>query len=524
MVSLIVDNVWKQYETRVILRDISFDIKEGEITSILGPSGSGKTTLLKCILGLEKPDRGTITIDSISQQQWLRSQRIAYVPQKYANFEHLTVAGNIAIAIPLESVDKEKRITQILKDVGLEKYADVYPSRLSGGMQQRVALARALAQDTDIIAFDESLSQLDVETRHQMQELILDIWAEKKKTILYITHDIEEAIFLSQRVVVMGTKPGEIREVVSVPFSYPRNSALRFQEQFQKMRRMLSYIIRSETMKSRLSEEESEQRPSITIGLYYWPGNSPFFYAQDKAWFGRCSLPVDLISFHDNTQKIEYWKSGKVDILNVTVDTALRLIDEIPDTEIIASLNISHGGDALISREPMESINEIKGKIVAIEKGEISEFFLKYILAQHGMHLKDVIIQNMKGSEIGSALIGGSVDVAVLWEPWLSKAIELSRAHVISTSNEYPVFADVLIAKKSFVATHGEDIENIQHIWKDAVQVFQEETSDAIRTVAPLVGLSKQELNMQLSTLEFLDGSPSLVDHIAEHIKGIDLR
>ena len=167
--------------------------------------------------------------------------------------------------------------------------------------------------------------------------------------------------------------------------------------------------------------------------------------------FDKYSLPVELISFSDNRQKIDYWKSDKIDVLNVTVDTALRLIKETPNAEIIAGLNISHGGDALISRENIESIEKIKGKKIALEKGEISEFFLKYILYKNGLKLSDVVIKDMKGDEIGTALINGSVDAAVLWEPWLSKAIELSRASIIATSKDYPVFADVLIAKKDFV-------------------------------------------------------------------------
>ncbi len=520
MADVNIQKIYKTYDNKKVLENISFDIKEGEIVSILGPSGCGKTTLLKCILGLEKPDDGFIKIDSKKQSDWLKDKRIAYVPQKYANFNHLTVEQNILAALQNSKVNKKQKIEQILKSVGLDKHKNTYPGWLSGGMQQRLAFARALAQDTDIIAFDESLNALDVETRHQMQELILDLWSEGKKTVIFVTHDIEEALFLSKRIVVMGTKPGIVREILDIPFSYPRKSTLRFDEEFQKVRRALSYIIRSETIKSKLSEGEPAQSTALKIGLYYWPGNSPFFYAQDKGLFDKYSLPVELISFSDNRQKIEYWKSGKIDVLNVTVDSAIRLIKET-DGEIIAGLNISHGGDALISREAIEPIKKIKGKKVALEKGEISEFFLKYILYKNGLKLDDVDIKDLKGDEIGTALISGSVDAAVLWEPWLSKAIELSRASVVATSKDYPVFADVLIAKKDCIEKNKEEIEKLKTIWKESVEFYKKDEKDFIRAIAPVVGLSSQELSQQLAKIEFFDGSIDKVVEIGKEIENV---
>lgn len=521
MADISVQKIYKTYNDKRVLEDISFDVKKGEVVSILGPSGCGKTTLIKCILGLEKSDMGDIFIDSEKQFDWLKNKRIAYVPQKYANFNYLTVEKNIAVALEDLTQNKNQKIDQLLRSVGLDKHKRTYPERLSGGMQQRLAFARALAQDTNIVVFDESLSALDIETRHQMQELILELWAEGEKTLLFVTHDIEEAIFLSKRVVVMGTKPGIVREIIEIPFSYPRKSTLRFDEEFQKIRRALSYIIRSETIKSKLSEGEPTQSTALKVGLYYWPGNSPFFYAQDKGLFDRYSLPTELISFSDNRQKIDYWKSEKIDVLNVTVDTALRLIKETPGAEIIAGLNISHGGDALISRGNIESVKKIKGKKVGLEKGEISEFFLKYILFRNGMKFSDVIVEDMKGDEIGTALISGNVDAAVLWEPWLSKAIELSRANVIVTSNDYPVFADVLIAQKDFIEKHSEKIKKLKNIWKESIDYYSKNNKEFIRSVAPIVGLSSQELAQQLEKIEFFDGSVSEVVKISKEIESV---
>ncbi len=514
-----IEKVSKSYNKKDVLKDISFGMEKNEIIAILGPSGSGKTTLLKCILGLEHPDRGLITIDSKSHSDWLSKQRIAYVPQQYANFEYLTVRQNVALAAHDNLTLSSQEILNSLKSVGLHKYADHYPGSLSGGMQQRLALARALAQKTNIVAFDESLSALDVETRHQMQELILDIWVEKKKTFLFVTHDIEEALFLANRIVVMGTRPGSIQQILNIPFEYPRASNLRFDEQFQRLRKGLTFSIRSEMIKGRLVEGQTLKAGALKVGLYIWPGNSPFFYAQDQGLFDKRGLSVELISFSDNREKIEYWKRKQIDILNVSMDTALRLKKQIPETEIISELVLSKGGDALVTREPLESVKQINGKKIALERGEIGEFFLNYVLHKNGLSLDDVILRDMKSDEIGTALINHAVDAAVLWEPWLSKTIELSGAHKLVTSKQYPVFMDVLVARKSFIKKNKKHIEQLKQVFEESVEVFKSDKNHFIRSVAPHVGLGTRELEAQLATLEFFKGSVVEVTRIMNEIR-----
>lgn len=507
----------KRYETAEALRSVSFDVEQGEIIAILGPSGCGKTTLLRCILGLETPDSGSITIGGQKLHTWLRDQRIAYVPQKYANFAYLTVGENVASGVPQQRTPTRRKVVDLLKLVGLAELRDAYPSQLSGGMQQRVALARALAQKAPILAFDESLNSLDAETRYQMQELIHDLWVEQQKTILFVTHDIEEALFLAHRVVVMGTNPGQIREILEVPFPYPRQPKLRFTDEFQRLRRVLSFTIRSEAIKGRLSEETAALSDVIKMGLYYWPGNSPFFYAEDNSMFTEAAIPIELLSFSDNQQKIEYWKHKKLDVLNVTVDTAHRLLKEFPDAEIIAGLNVSHGGDALISREKLTP-KQLAGKRIALEKGEVSESFFRYVLYKHKLRLDSMTLVDMPGDEIGSALINGTVDAAVLWEPWLSKAVELAGAHIIASTEQFPVLADVLIARKDFIARNQAAIERLKSVWARAVRALNTDEKEFVQTVAPMVGLSSRELSQQLSRITFLGGGVEEIQIIRKEI------
>ena len=146
---------------------------------------------------------------------------------------------------------------------------------------------------------------------------------------------------------------------------------------------------------------------------------------------------------------------------------------------------------------------------------------MKYILYKNGLKLSDVIIKDMKGDEIGTALINGSVDAAVLWEPWLSKAIELSRANIVATSKDYPVFADVLIAKKDFITKHTEEINKLKNIWKESIEFYSKDGKDFIRSIAPIVGLSSQELTQQLEKIEFFDGSTDEIMKISKEIENV---
>lgn len=246
MKKVVIKNLNKIYGPRSILKDINLDIEAGEIISILGPSGSGKTTLIRCLLGLEEFD-GAIQVDGLDLPEYLKSRRIGYVPQKYSNFEHLTVSQNLETA--LEKVSgargtqaKTAKVEHALEKFGLRDHSHQYPRSLSGGMNQRLAIARALLSDSDIIVFDEPLSALDEMTKHKIQEFLLDLWRTHKKTFIFITHDIEEAIFLSKKIIVLDINPGTIIQEEHVPFPYPRDHSMRFASEFQEIRKRVSRI------------------------------------------------------------------------------------------------------------------------------------------------------------------------------------------------------------------------------------------------------------------------------------------
>lgn len=192
-----------------VLKDISFHVKEGSFVSIVGPSGCGKTTLLKIISGLEKPDRGSITIDFGDSQQG----RVGMVFQEYGLFPWRTALKNIEFGLEITGLDpvrRRKRALSLIERFGLTGFEDHYPGQLSGGMQQRVALARTLVVEPKLILMDEPFGSLDSQSRSDLQDFLMELWRERKDTIIFVTHNVEEAIFLGTELLVFSRRPARI--------------------------------------------------------------------------------------------------------------------------------------------------------------------------------------------------------------------------------------------------------------------------------------------------------------------------
>ena len=202
------------------LQDVSFTLKKGELLSVLGPSGCGKTTLLNLIAGFLNPTSGSLSLGETE----IRGPGVerGMVFQQGALFEWLTVAKNVDFGLRMKNVPKRERAEQVerwLEIVGLQGFGDTPTYQLSGGMQQRVALARCLINDPDLILMDEPLGALDALTREKMQSLVLDIWKETGKTIMIITHSVEEALLLGERLFVMAPRPGRLFKEYNLPFA-----------------------------------------------------------------------------------------------------------------------------------------------------------------------------------------------------------------------------------------------------------------------------------------------------------------
>ncbi|MDP4145085.1 MAG: ABC transporter ATP-binding protein [Bacillota bacterium] len=205
------------------LDDINLDIKPGEFISLVGASGCGKSTLLRMITGLDAPTYGKINMDGeeIDKPHYLRG----LVFQDPTLFPWLTVKENISVGLKARKVlkDKDDEVESFIKLIGLDGFQKSYPHQLSGGMAQRVSLARALVNEPKVLLLDEPLGALDAFTRMNMQDEILNIWEKKKTTMILVTHDVDEAIYLSDRIVIMTPRPGRIQKIINVEMGRPRN-------------------------------------------------------------------------------------------------------------------------------------------------------------------------------------------------------------------------------------------------------------------------------------------------------------
>lgn len=204
------------------LEDIHFEVTKGELICLIGTSGCGKTTLLRIIAGLERQTSGQILLEGITIGATGRERGMVF--QEARLFPWLTIEENIGFGIKgrVEKKVLQTIVRELLEMVGLSDFSKATPNQLSGGMAQRAAIARALAADPQVLLLDEPFAALDVQTRTKLQTDLLKIWQSTHKTCIHVTHDIDEALILGQRIIVMHPSPGRIREIISVPFPYPR--------------------------------------------------------------------------------------------------------------------------------------------------------------------------------------------------------------------------------------------------------------------------------------------------------------
>ncbi len=233
------------------LDPVTLAIADNDFVTILGPSGCGKSTLLRIVAGLDQPTSGRVVLGGRAIHGPGADRGMVF--QSYTLFPWLTVTENIAFGLRERGVPKQEReriVADYVTRVKLKGFERHYPKMLSGGMQQRTAIARALANDPEILLLDEPFGALDNQTRGLMQELLLSIWEEQRKTVLFVTHDIEEAIFLGNRVVVMTARPGRIKADVPVGLDHPRHYTMKTSPEFTALKRRLIEEIREEAVKA----------------------------------------------------------------------------------------------------------------------------------------------------------------------------------------------------------------------------------------------------------------------------------
>lgn len=224
---IVVDGLSKRYDASggpvTALDDVNFEVEHGEFLCVVGPSGCGKTTLFRTIAGLESPTEGGVYVDDERVTDPGIDRGMVF--QNYALFPWRTVKGNIRFGLDRPTCgcpNCEKRVQELIDLVGLSGFENTYPKELSGGMKQRVGIARALAVDPNVLLMDEPFGSLDPDTRDTLHDELLHIWRETSKTVLFVTHEVEEAIMLGDRILVMSSDPGRVSEVVDVSLDRPR--------------------------------------------------------------------------------------------------------------------------------------------------------------------------------------------------------------------------------------------------------------------------------------------------------------
>jgi len=258
------DRVSLEYPTKAgplrVVDNVSYDIGEGDFIAVIGPSGCGKTTMMNMLAGFVAPTSGSVLLDGRPVSDPGPDRGVIF--QEYGVFPWLSVRDNIAFGLRLKAnrrppAEIEAVTARYMRLMGLADFADAYPKNLSGGMRQRLALARAYAVQPEFLLMDEPFGALDAQTRSNMQNLLLEVLAAERKTVMLITHSAEEAIYLASRIVIVTARPARVREILDVPFGYPRDESLHERPEFGELRSHLREAVMSE-----YKSQQSQAQPA----------------------------------------------------------------------------------------------------------------------------------------------------------------------------------------------------------------------------------------------------------------------
>jgi NitT/TauT family transport system ATP-binding protein len=269
MAQIRLDNIRKSFGALEVIKGVTMDIRKGEFMVFVGPSGCGKSTLLNAVAGFLKPTAGTVTVDGVAVNG--PSAERGMVFQQYSLFPWKTVRENVEFGLKMRGMarsQRERAARTLLGLAGLEAFEKHYPERLSGGMKQRVGIVRALATGPKVLLLDEPFGALDAQTRVIMQQILTNMWQRLKISVLFVTHDIDEAIFLSDRVYCMTARPGSIKAEIPIPLERPRQQSMMMSSEFLALRRGLMSLIREESLKAMGGEITDLGMQGLNIELH----------------------------------------------------------------------------------------------------------------------------------------------------------------------------------------------------------------------------------------------------------------
>jgi NitT/TauT family transport system ATP-binding protein len=278
-----IDGVGKTYGTGAdaftAIDEVTFAARPGELLCIVGPSGCGKTTLLRCVSGLMRPTTGSVRIDDRVVSEPPRSMALVFQDYSRSLLPWMSVFDNVVLPLKAARVGRDERqqlATDALASVGLADHARKYPWQLSGGMQQRAAIARALAYQPEILLLDEPFASVDAQTRADLEDLLLDVWRRTGLTVLLVTHDIDEAVYLADRIVVLSASPARVRKTITVDLPRPRDQiATKELPEFARLRASVFALIKAESAGREPADASVDEPAPTSGGIVDNPADSP---------------------------------------------------------------------------------------------------------------------------------------------------------------------------------------------------------------------------------------------------------
>lgn len=405
-----------------VLKNINLSIDEGEFVILLGPSGSGKSTLLRIIAGLEEATSGTVWFENTRVTTPSRERGMVF--QAYTSFPWLSVYKNIEFGLKHSGVIKEKRrhtVQRLIELVGLHGFENSYPRELSGGMKQRLAIARSLAMSPKALLMDEPFGAVDAQTRQTLQEEILSIQKETRKTILFVTHDIDEALLLGSRIVVISSLPGMI-----------------ISDEHRTSRRMLSheYFYTDDFFTEKRKYARLLENRHFKVALSEWEGHAPTYYAREE---GFIPSSINITFGISGTQRKEGLIHGAYDALGITLNSILEILPHKKGKIVMSTIGSTGvGTDVLVVRKSVvQSPLDLKHVRLGFSSHSLEHVIFALIFDHYGIkaeylqvNRKEIITEARRDYQ--SLLINGEIDAAILCEPAITELFSSSPKGLFS--------------------------------------------------------------------------------------------
>jgi len=465
--------VSRQKTPLVALSGIELSIEEGEFVVFLGPSGCGKSTLLRIVAGLEDATSGEAVFDGTPIRGPSKERGMVF--QTYTSFPWLTVNENVGFGLKQHGMPKEPRsliVRRYVDMVGLNGFENAYPRELSGGMKQRLAIARSLAVEPRVLLMDEPFGALDTQVRQSLQEELLAIQRETQKTILFVTHDIDEALLLGSRIVVFSALPGRVIHDEKCSRTHRQCRDYFFTDEFAAEKRKYARLLETRLLK---------------VGLSEWSGHAPIYYAREDGFIPQ---GIEIALGRTSQQRIEGLSHGVFDCLGTTLQAALPLISTGEGKIVLSTCGSTGiGTDVVVAeRTKVKTTADLVNVRLAFARRTLEHLIFAMVFEQHGLDFRKLCKVDQEHPQLGRhdylrMLVDGKVDAAVLCEPAITELFTSSagsRFHILPVEIDQSLLQQVCVVKSEAVSTKRDLIMAYLRFVLETNTLFQENANEAL--------------------------------------------